>query len=138
MLEGVVQRGTAPVLREVGKPVAGMTGTTNDWKDAWFVGYTPDLSTAVWMGSPVGNTVKMLNVGGVARVTGGSFPARIWQAFMGPAHEGRPIEDFPAPPPAERGTYLRLPGERDLRPRSTTTTSTSTTTGPATTRSRWR
>jgi penicillin-binding protein 1A len=50
IMEGVVTRGTAPVVKELGVPVAGKTGTTNDEKDAWFVGYTPQLSTAVWMG----------------------------------------------------------------------------------------
>ena len=50
MMEGVVQRGTATVVREVGKPVAGKTGTTNDEKDAWFIGFTPDIVVGVYMG----------------------------------------------------------------------------------------
>ena len=50
MMEGVVQRGTATVLREVGKPVAGKTGTTNDEKDVWFIGFTPELAVGVYLG----------------------------------------------------------------------------------------
>ena len=50
MMEGVVQRGTATVVREVGKPIAGKTGTTNDEKDAWFVGFSPDLVVGVFIG----------------------------------------------------------------------------------------
>ena len=50
MMEGVVQRGTATVVRELGKPIAGKTGTTNDEKDAWFIGYTPDLVVGVYIG----------------------------------------------------------------------------------------
>src|SRR5471030_237474 len=50
MMEGVVQRGTATVVREVGKPVAGKTGTTNEEKDAWFIGYSPDIVTGVYIG----------------------------------------------------------------------------------------
>ena len=50
MMEGVVQRGTATVVREVGKPVAGKTGTTNDEKDAWFIGFTPDIVVGVHLG----------------------------------------------------------------------------------------
>ncbi|MDQ3306163.1 MAG: transglycosylase domain-containing protein, partial [Actinomycetota bacterium] len=84
VLEGVVSGGTATRARFADRrPVAGKTGTTSAYSDAWFVGYTPQLSTAVWMGSPSGN-VEMTNVGGV-RVTGGSYPAKIWQAYMGPA-----------------------------------------------------
>ena len=50
MLEGVVERGTAKKLQEVGKPIAGKTGTTNDERDAWFIGYTPDLVVGVYVG----------------------------------------------------------------------------------------
>ena len=49
MMEGVVQRGTATVVRDVGRPVAGKTGTTNDEKDAWFIGFTPDIVVGVYM-----------------------------------------------------------------------------------------
>ena len=50
MMEGVVQRGTATVVREVGKPIAGKTGTTNDEKDAWFIGFSPDIVGGVYIG----------------------------------------------------------------------------------------
>ena len=50
MLEGVVQRGTATLLKDVGRPVAGKTGTTNDYKDAWFIGFTPDLVVGTYVG----------------------------------------------------------------------------------------
>ena len=109
VLKGVIVKGTGTAAQFPDhRPAAGKTGTTADFGDAWFVGYTTHLATAVWMGSPVGNTVKMVGVGGVAHVAGGTFPARIWQAFMGPAHDGVPIEDFPPPPEPGPGTYLRL------------------------------
>jgi membrane peptidoglycan carboxypeptidase len=116
VLEGVVSGGTATRARFADRrPAAGKTGTTSDFTDAWFVGYVPQLSTAVWMGSPEAS-VEMTNVGGI-RVTGGSYPARIWQAFMGPALEGQEEMDFPAAPSTGRADFLRLPGEPD-RPRS--------------------
>ena len=71
-----------------------------------------------------------LDIGGVARVTGGSFPARIWQAFMGPAHQALAAEDFPAPPEPAVGTFLRLLGERRPRPRDSKSTSTTVLFGP--------
>ncbi|MGI8759490.1 MAG: transglycosylase domain-containing protein, partial [Acidimicrobiales bacterium] len=114
VLEGVVSGGTATRAQfSDRRPAAGKTGTTSDYSDAWFVGYIPQLSTAVWMGSPEGN-ITMRNVGGV-RVTGGSFPARIWQAYMGPAMAGQPVVPFAEPPSAGRGTYLRAPGESASR-----------------------
>jgi len=67
--------------------VAGKTGTSENYADAWFVGYTPALSTAVWMGSPSGE-VPMRNVGGID-VIGGSYPARIWHSFMNAAETAR-------------------------------------------------
>ncbi|MDP8986778.1 MAG: penicillin-binding transpeptidase domain-containing protein, partial [Actinomycetota bacterium] len=110
VMGGVVRSGTATAARfRDGRPAAGKTGTTSDYSDAWFAGYVPQLATAVWMGSPEGN-VPMRNVGGI-RVTGGSYPARIWQAFMGPAMAGEPVVPFPPPPPGGRVEFLRLPGE---------------------------
>ena len=109
VLERVVSGGTATRARFADRrPAAGKTGTTSDYADAWFVGYTPQLSTAVWMGSPEGN-VEMRNVGGV-RVTGGSYPARIWQAFMGPALGDLPVVPFPDAPDVGGGS-LQLEGE---------------------------
>lgn len=79
----------------IGRPAAGKTGTTDEHADAWFVGYTPDLATAVWMGYTKGE-IPMESVHGIA-VSGGSFPAEIWRRFMEPALASRPTRDFPAP-----------------------------------------
>src|ERR1041385_5261256 len=66
VMKGVITGGTGTAARfPDNRPAAGKTGTTSDYGDAWFVGYTTHLSTAVWMGSPVGNSVKMINVAGV-------------------------------------------------------------------------
>ncbi len=117
VLEGVVSGGTATAARFGDRrPAAGKTGTTSAYSDAWFVGFVPQLSTAVWMGSPEAS-VEMTNVGGV-RVTGGSYPARIWQAYMGPALADQPGEAFPVPPAAGPAESLRLEGEAPApRPR---------------------
>jgi penicillin-binding protein 1A len=95
VLKGVVQQGTGTAAR-IGWPAAGKTGTTQDYRDAWFVGYTRQLTTAVWMGYP-GREVSMLDVGGI-RVTGGSYPARIWHDFMAAAMVGEPALDWATPP----------------------------------------
>jgi membrane peptidoglycan carboxypeptidase len=94
-LSQVMERGTGTGAR-FGKPAAGKTGTTQDYGDAWFVGYTPKLSTAVWMGYPEGASRPMTNVRG-ERVTGGSFPARIFRKFMAEATEGDEATRFPKP-----------------------------------------
>ena len=93
-LEEVIERGTG-VAADIGRPAAGKTGTTDDYADAWFVGYTPQLVTAVWVGYPEGR-VPMTSVHGI-RVMGGTFPAQIWQRFMSAAHEGLPVKDFELP-----------------------------------------
>ena len=94
VMEQVIQRGTGTAAR-IGRPAAGKTGTTNNYTDAWFAGYTPDLVAAVWVGYPQG-TIPMLNVHGI-RVFGGTFPAQIWRAFMMEALKGVPARPFKVP-----------------------------------------
>ncbi|MBD0291213.1 MAG: PBP1A family penicillin-binding protein [Thermoleophilia bacterium] len=79
----------------IGRPVAGKTGTTDNFADAWFAGYSPELATAVWVGYPNAQ-VEMTNVHGI-RVAGGTFPATIWNLFMSAALRGVPVHDFPLP-----------------------------------------
>ena len=90
MMEGVVKRGTAPVVKELGMPVAGKTGTTNEEKDAWFVGYTPDLVTGVYIGF---DTPKPMGKGN----TGGGLAAPIFTNFMKAAVGSKPAVDFRVP-----------------------------------------
>lgn len=79
----------------IGCPAAGKTGTTDNYNDAWFVGYTPKLATAVWVGYP-NALVEMRNVHGIT-VAGGTFPAAIWHDYMQIARKGD-CSDFPVPP----------------------------------------
>jgi penicillin-binding protein 1A len=88
MLGTVITDGTGRAAA-IGRPAAGKTGTTDDYRDAWFVGYTPDLVGAVWMGYDKGRTMAD------HKVTGGSYPARIWSTMMATAHEGLPVREFP-------------------------------------------
>ncbi len=91
IMEGVVQRGTATKLKVLERPVAGKTGTTNDEKDAWFIGYTPDLVVGVYIGfdnpSPMGHGE-----------TGGNLSAPVVRDFIKEALEGQPPVPFRAPP----------------------------------------
>ena len=105
MMEGVVKRGTATVVRQVGKPIAGKTGTTNDEKDAWFVGFSPDLVGGVFIGydkpRPMGRGM-----------TGGHVAAPIFTEFMKAALKNEPPKEFQVPPgieliPIDRRTGLR-------------------------------
>jgi membrane peptidoglycan carboxypeptidase len=94
MLTEVLKNGTAAGL-SIGRPAAGKTGTTDDNQDAWFIGYTPQLTTAVWMGDPNAET-PMTDVGGIS-VFGATYPAHVWAAFMTSALAKQPIVDFPLP-----------------------------------------
>jgi hypothetical protein len=81
LLQGVVTSGTGTAAALPDRPVAGKTGTTENYGDAWFVGYTPQLVTAVWVGYP--NTLRpMLTEYHGRAVSGGTFPAEIWKTFM--------------------------------------------------------
>jgi penicillin-binding protein 1A len=109
-LEQVVTRGTGVAAAlGLGRPVAGKTGTAQEYRDAWFVGYTPDLVASVWIGYPEGQiemkpsclgstspcrVTRVLTSGGV---TGGSFPAQIWNAFMLQALANVPASSFVQP-----------------------------------------
>lgn len=80
ILKKVITSGTAK-RANIGRPAAGKTGTAQDYRNAWFVGYTPDASTAVWMGYREKNR-PLRNVHGVKQVTGGTLPAQIWGDYM--------------------------------------------------------
>ncbi len=95
-LQQVVERGTGRGARLAGRPAAGKTGTTSGNTAAWFVGYTPQLATAVTLFSDDPD-VPLRDLAGVDEVTGGSLPAKTWNRFMSAALKGLPVEQF-APP----------------------------------------
>jgi membrane peptidoglycan carboxypeptidase len=109
-LNRVVTNGTGTRALELQRPAAAKTGTTDDNKSAWFAGYTPQLSTAVMMAKEDSNGMptSMAGTGGLETVTGGSFPAAIWTAFMKAALKGEPVVEFP-PPPAGAMVELDCP-----------------------------
>jgi penicillin-binding protein 1A len=89
MLESVINEGTGYPNAIIGRPAAGKTGTTSDFRDAWFVGFTPDLVAAVWIGN---DDYKRMN-----ESYGGNIPARIWARFMKAALAKTPKHDFVLP-----------------------------------------
>ncbi len=135
ILEQVVLRGTGVAAGDVGSAVAGKTGTTDNSANAWFIGYTPNLTTAVWMG--YANTFKpMVDFRGLPSVQGGTIPAQLWHNYMAAAIASEPqwagrfqpvyyIGGLTlSPPPAGSVLYPEGLG--------TTTTTSTTTTVPAT------
>ena len=95
-LKGVVNGGTGAAALALGRPAAGKTGTSQSNASAWFSAYTPQLAASVSFFRD--DATQTLNgIGGLTSVTGGSFPARIWTAFMKGALKGEPVMDFPAP-----------------------------------------
>jgi penicillin-binding protein 1A len=91
MLEGVVERGTGKVVQTVGKPIAGKTGTTNDWRDAWFVGFSPDLAAGVYIGFDDPDSLG-------DDETGGHVAAPVFRDFMIAALKDAPATAFRTPP----------------------------------------
>lgn len=132
-LQAVIADGTGTAA-DIGRPAAGKTGTSNEYKDAWFVGYVPKLTAAVWMGYPNADWIDPETGkpslppmsprgwpvhGGSA--TGGSFPARIWHDFMVSTLDARGLSDpFPEVPPELIEAGIRL-NEDDLPDETTTT-----------------
>lgn len=110
-LREVVTSGTGTAAALPDRPMAGKTGTAQEYTNAWFCGYIPQLAACIWMGYPEGNRP-------MDGVTGGSTPAEIWRAFMSAATEGMEVEDFPAvdlspyrasPSPAPDPTQVTTP-----------------------------
>ena len=121
ILEDNVESGTG-VGAQIGRPVAGKTGTTDNHADAWFAGYTPQLQTTVWVGYPQAQ-IPMESVHGIS-VAGGTFPADIWRRFMLVAMEGKAYLDWLEPQHSPEWQDVRAPGST----RSSTSTATTTTT----------
>lgn len=114
VLQQVIERGTG-VKARIGRPVAGKTGTGEEWQDAWFVGYTPQLVAAVWVGFPDAERTMRPPATRIT-VTGGSWPAQIWQLFAGAALAETPAANFPAVarPTADSTTTSTVPGRAAL------------------------
>ena len=120
VMKGVIRNGTGrkyPLAD--GRPAAGKTGTQENNTNSWFVGLTPELSTAVWVGNPNGyvemDRVPEFVADGVLRVQGGTYPQEIWKTFTDAALYGTPFQDWPAPPPSPRPAMrLYLPGNECL------------------------
>ncbi|HKG09049.1 MAG TPA: PBP1A family penicillin-binding protein [Gaiellaceae bacterium] len=94
ILRDNINEGTGTAAN-IPRPAAGKTGTTERHSDAWFCGFTPDLSTTVWVGYPQGE-IPMESVHGIS-VAGGTFPAQIWRLFMQPALQNEPAREFALP-----------------------------------------
>ena len=91
MMSETLLTGTGRKARlDSGRPAGGKTGTSQDFRDAWFIGYTGNLTTAVWFGNDNNSPTK--------KASGGSLPAIVWKEFMDKAHKGLPVADLPGVP----------------------------------------
>ncbi|MFI7402274.1 transglycosylase domain-containing protein [Streptomyces sp. NPDC049541] len=137
VLKGVVSPGgTGYLATALGRPAAGKTGTTDDNLSAWFVGYTPELTTSVAMFAeqPKDHTrISLGDAAGISRVNGGSYPTRIWTAYMSAALKGRPVHDFRLKLPAQSHSPQAEARPHPAKPPSHTRTPTQTTPAPTTT-----
>jgi len=96
----VIERGTASYYHdldaEIGRPSAGKTGTSNEFVDAWFIGFIPQLSTSVWVGYPKERR-SMVNINGLQEINGENYPLDIWALYMQSAVQKYPLQQFDAP-----------------------------------------
>jgi len=101
-LRAVIVRGTASYYHdldaEIGRPAAGKTGTSNEFIDAWFIGFIPQLSTSVWVGYP-NERRSMVNINGLQQINGENYPLDIWSLYMQSAVQRYPIQQFDTPSP---------------------------------------
>ncbi|MFG3023163.1 transglycosylase domain-containing protein [Streptomyces sp. NPDC048254] len=107
VLRGVVKNGTGTNAQALGRPAAGKTGTTDDYKSAWFIGYTPQLTTAVSMfkeDPKKAGLQSMQGVGGYAKVFGADMPTEVWTGYMTAALQGQPVQQFPPAPQLGQST----------------------------------
>ncbi|MFJ9542457.1 transglycosylase domain-containing protein [Streptomyces sp. NPDC101225] len=107
VLRDVVKSGTGTNAQALGRPTAGKTGTTDDYKSAWFIGYTPQLVTSVSMfkEDPKNAGLKsMQGVGGFSKVFGADMPTEVWTGYMTDALQGQPVQQFPSAPELGQGT----------------------------------
>jgi penicillin-binding protein 1A len=134
-LEAVTQKGTGTAAA-IDRPIAGKTGTAENYVDGWFCGYVPQLATCVWVGYPH-SEVPMNYVEGYAPVYGGTIPALIWHTFMSTALANTPIENFVTPSVVTPQPYYSQAQSTQTQPQQTyaqpQTTSTLTTTTSTTT-----
>jgi penicillin-binding protein 1A len=112
LLEGVITGGTGTAAN-IGRPAAGKTGTAQNFTDAWFVGYVPQMATGVWVG--YGYPKSEISMVGAPVLHGlhpfgGTLAAPIWHDFMSVAMSGQPVLSFPTPPPAPGGTVPNVVG----------------------------
>ncbi|HEX2728365.1 MAG TPA: penicillin-binding transpeptidase domain-containing protein, partial [Rubrobacteraceae bacterium] len=125
VLRGVVERGTASQFHqldaEIGRPSAGKTGTTEEFADAWYVGFIPQLATSVWVGYP-GERTPMVNINGLAEINGENYPLDIWSLYMQSAVAKYPVQQFDVPSP-----YLDLQIKKSGRASTTLETTGETT-----------
>lgn len=112
ILTGPVASGTAALNGQIGRPAAGKTGTTQNYRDAWFVGFIPQLSTAVWVGNERGEA-SLTAPDCPEGMTGGCTPTSIWSTFMRAAtdHLELEVEDFAEPPPLPTSTVPDVVGQ---------------------------
>ncbi|MGW1747145.1 transglycosylase domain-containing protein [Streptomyces sp. NPDC002092] len=132
VLQDVVKHGTGTNAQALGRPAAGKTGTTDDYKSAWFIGYTPQLVTSVSMfkeDPKKAGLQSMQGVGGYSKVFGADMPTEIWTGYMTAALNGRPVQQFPPAP--QLGQSSDEYGAPSPTPSATASTPSATPTAPS-------